>query len=142
MTYTAEETQALMEAQSAPVAQEEKLTAPEPAPAGNAATPEDIASSFYTLFHAKVAQGVQHLSNKDLRRVLMALVEVPHLRSEHGITDEAAKNVYLWTDQLLKSKIMMELSVLYASGVLDQIPETIDNPVEVSHTEEKEVNNV
>lgn len=142
MTYSQAEAAELVNAQSSKVEVEGGSIEPAPAQPQEQAlqTPEEIASTFYTLFLPKLQNSMANLSNKDLRRVLMALVEVPLIRAEHGITDEAAKNTFLYADQIIKAKTMMELTVLHASGLLDQVPgeNKVDNSTEMSDNQVKE----
>lgn len=142
MTYSQAEAAELVNAQSSKVEVEGGTIEPAPAQPQEQTlqAPEEIASTFYTLFLSKFNQGLEGLSGKDAKRVLQALVEVPLVRAEHGIRDEQAKNVYMWADNMLKSKVMMELTVLHASGLLDQVPSEnkVDNNVEMSDNQVKE----
>ncbi len=77
----------------------------------NLEDPMELAAMFFTLYNPKFQQLLVQMSNKELRRLVVALIEVP-MEEPPNFTSEQGKTALQIGLRLLEAKYMMIMSTL------------------------------
>jgi len=102
---------------------------------GSTNTSEDVAAQLFQLYHPMFTNIVAKLSNKQLRRVINALIKYPIEMENYKPKDENENNAYLIGDRLLQSKYVMmiftaqdAMNQMKVEDVVQQTTETNNEP--------------
>lgn len=110
----------------------------------------DISAIAFNQFYPMFASKVNTLSNKDARRLAIALVQWPLIDENPHFHSQAAKEAFSLGMRLIDAKTIMRdtIEMEYMEKNLDKQPETGDNQVEeilqnveTEFTKEEETNN-
>lgn len=83
--------------------------------------PLELHAQFFTLYWPKFCQLVMKLSNKQLRRVLMAVVEHPLNDKPFNFTTQQEKDAFTIGVQLAQSNALMQMVTLTSSSEFNSV---------------------
>lgn len=101
--------------------------------------PEEVASMFFTMYLPRFFTQVDTLSNKDLRRLVKALVECPLNDSPYKFHSDTAKEAFVTGLRLLEAKQSMILHVMSEEQNLEQLYQAANSEVDTSLDNKEEV---
>lgn len=97
---------------------------------GSENTAEDVAAQLFALYHPLFTQHVAKLSNRQLRRLINALVKFPVEMENYAPTKEVEKNAFLIGDRLLQSKYVMMIFTAQQSMDQVKLEDVVNKPEE------------
>jgi len=94
--------------------------------------PLELHATYFTLYWPKFCQLVMKLSNKQLRRVLMAIVEHPLNEKPFHFTTQQEKDAFSIGVQLAQSNALMQMVTLtnskeFEQSTLEEVPSNEEN---------------
>lgn len=95
-------------------------TPPSPPPAMSQ-DPMELATTTYGLYLPKFQALVNGLSNKQLKRVLLAAIEHPLYDAKPKFTTEQERTAFALSTHLLEAKMAMIMSTMFSKVALDQV---------------------
>ena len=116
---------------------EQPVVEQQPRPTSSGLSPTEAAATMFYMYLPKYKQLVDTLSNKQARRVLKALVEVPLQNADYKHPTEEEKTAFLIGDRLLQAKFVMMLETLSQSAQLAQQESETNNGEVIDGKEEK-----
>jgi len=105
--------------------------------------PEETAAKLWTLYWPLYRSAVNNMSNKQMRRVMKALIEVPLNSKEYKLMSKEEKQVFAIGTNLLEAKWQMMLHTLskHHQKILDDEAAKAVAPQETPVLEVKQENN-
>lgn len=83
--------------------------------------PAEVAAQLYTLYLPRFLGIIDTLSNKQLKRLIKALIETPLMEEQPKFSTQDEKTAFAIGDELLQAKMALVISALFGDVAMKQL---------------------
>ena len=105
-------------AESPPPPETEGTSEPQTTPLKD---PAEVAAQLYTLYLPRFLGIVDTLSNKQLKKLIKALIETPLMEEQPKFSTQDEKTAFAIGDELLQAKMALVISALFGDVAMKQL---------------------
>lgn len=97
--------------------------------------PAEVAAQLYTLYLPRFLGIVDTLSNKQLKRLIKALIETPLMEEQPKFSTQDEKTAFAIGDELLQAKMALVISALFGDVAMKQLEASQETKTEETKEE-------